>query len=243
VLDERLVTDGAESGAFTITFDDASLSQLDLGFPVLARHDVPGVVFIPTGFVGGFFRGEPILTLGELRALAEAGWELGSHTVTHVRLAKDGELQVTADRLERELVASKSWLAEHGFDAIAFAYPYGRYNDEVEEHAARHYRYMRTTADGLNPVVAAHTRLASYNLCQSKVSRFKRAVDEAARRGAWVIGVVHHVTADPALIPGDDERSWIAAPALEDCVAHAIGAGLSPAAFRDIRARATTIVS
>jgi peptidoglycan/xylan/chitin deacetylase (PgdA/CDA1 family) len=233
------VTDGAESGAFTITFDDASLSQLELGLPVLARQGVAGVAFVPTGLVGGFFQGEPILTLDQLHHLAEAGWELGSHTVTHRKLTKNGVLHVSRDQLECELSDSRTWLAEHGFEATALAYPYGSYNDEVEEQAARHYRYVRTTATGLNPICAAHSRLGSYNLCQRKVRRFKGAVDEAARQGAWVIGVVHHVTADPALIPLDDERSWIAGPALEECVEHALAAGLAPATFQDVHRLAT----
>jgi peptidoglycan/xylan/chitin deacetylase (PgdA/CDA1 family) len=233
------VTHGAEAGAFTITFDDASLSQLELGLPVLARQGVAGVAFVPTGLVGGFFQGEPILTLDQLHHLAAAGWELGSHTVTHAKLTKKGVLHVSRERLEHELSESRSWLADHGFESTAFAYPYGRYNDEVEEQAARHYRYVRTTADGLNPICAAHPRLGSYNLCQRKVRRFKGAVDEAARQGAWVIGVVHHVTSDPAHIPLDDERSWIAAPALEECVEHALAAGLAPATFQDVHGLAT----
>jgi peptidoglycan/xylan/chitin deacetylase (PgdA/CDA1 family) len=228
----------APSGAFTITFDDASLSQFELGLPVLARHGVPGVVFVATGLVGGFFDGERILTLDQLRQLDAAGWELGSHTVTHAKLAKDGVLQVSRDDLEHELADSRRWLAEHGFDAMSFAYPYGRYNDEVEERAVRYYRYVRTTADGLNPVCTAHSRLGSYNVCQRKVPHFKRAVDEAARQGAWAIGVVHHVAAEAAVIPPDDEKFWIAAAALEECVEYALASGLAPATFRDLRERA-----
>jgi peptidoglycan/xylan/chitin deacetylase (PgdA/CDA1 family) len=233
------VSGDRSSGAFTIAFDDASLSQLELGLPVLARHGVPGVVFVPTGLVGGFFRGEPILTLDQLRRLDSAGWELGSHTVTHARLAKNGVLRVSRDQLDRELTDSRAWLVEHGFQVTSFAYPYGRYSDEVEERAAGIYRYVRTTSDGLNPICAAHSRLASYNLCQRKVSRFKRAVAETARRSAWLIGVVHHVTADPALIPSEDDKSWIAASALEECVEHALAAGLTPSTFRDIHGVAT----
>jgi peptidoglycan/xylan/chitin deacetylase (PgdA/CDA1 family) len=231
----------AASGAFTITFDDASLSHLELGLPVLARHGVPGVAFVTTGLVGGFFLGERILTVDELRHLAEAGWELGSHTVTHPKLTEKGVLNVSRDQLESEFSDSRSWLAGHGFEVTALAYPYGRYNDEVEEHAARHYRYVRTTADGLNPICAAHSRLGSYNLCQRRVPRFKRAVDEAAGQGAWVIAVVHHVTTNPALIPPDDERSWLAAAALEECVEYALAAGLTPATFQDVHRLATLV--
>jgi peptidoglycan/xylan/chitin deacetylase (PgdA/CDA1 family) len=237
------VTRVAATGAFTITFDDASLSQLELGLPVLAGKEVAGVVFVPTGLVGSFFQGEAILSLEQLHHLADAGWEVGSHTVTHPKFTKNGVLYVSRDQLDYELSGSQRWLAEHGFEATAFAYPYGRYNDEVEEQAARHYRYVRTTADGLNPICAGHSRLGSYNLCQRKVPRFKRAVDEAARQAAWVIGVVHHVTSDPAVIPLDDERSWIAAPALEECVEHALAAGLAPATFQDVHGLATIAVA
>jgi peptidoglycan/xylan/chitin deacetylase (PgdA/CDA1 family) len=230
------VTGVRGSGTFTITFDDASLSQLELGLPVLARHGVAGVVFVPTGLVGTSFHGEPLLTLAQLHELDEAGWELGSHTVTHPRLAKDGALQVSRDRLARELTDSRSWLRAHGFEVTAFAYPYGRFNDEVEAQAARTYTYARTTVDGLNPVCAAHSSLSSYNLCDRKARRFERAVEAAAEQGAWLIGVVHHVAPDPALIPPDEDASWISVDALEDCVEHALANGLAPATFRDLRA-------
>lgn len=221
-------------GWFTLTFDDASRSHLELGLPALARHGVRGVAFVPTGLTGGFFEREPIMTVDELRELADAGWEMGSHTVTHPRLAKDGVLQVSRDDLEREIADSQTWLLEHGFEAVAFAYPYGRYNDEVESQVARYYRYARTTADGLNTPCAAHSRLRSYSLCQRKVPRWKTAVDQAASRSAWLIGVVHHITVASEFIPSDDEKSWVTYPALEEAIAYALDAGLKPATFADI---------
>jgi peptidoglycan/xylan/chitin deacetylase (PgdA/CDA1 family) len=56
-------------GVFTLTFDDASRSQLERGLPILAEHDVRGVMFAPTGLLGGWFEREPLLDLDGLRAL------------------------------------------------------------------------------------------------------------------------------------------------------------------------------
>jgi peptidoglycan/xylan/chitin deacetylase (PgdA/CDA1 family) len=230
-------SDSFNSGIFTLSFDDASYSQLEFGFPVLKRNRMSGVVFVPTGLVGGSFMGEPVMPLSELRVLARTGWEIGSHTVTHARLAdREGRLRLSRPELEAELTQSKRWLAENGFDAIAFAYPYGRYNEEIEMLAERDYRYIRTTADGVNPIAASNSRMWSYNLCERKVPRWKRAVDEAAQTKTWVIGVAHHIAASVDAIPLEDEANWITCESLEDCLHYALDAGLSCRTFAQVRA-------
>ena len=223
-------------GVFTITFDDGSRSQLELGYPVLASHGVPAVLFFITGLAGRPFEGERLLELGDLRTLEAAGWEIGSHTVSHPHLARHGETRLPRDRLDAELRESRRWLRSHGFEGRSFAYPYGRFNEEVERAAASVYRYVRTTADGLNPPCGSSPRLGSYNLCGRKLERFKRAADEAAATGAWLIGVVHHVAPSADRIPAADESSWIAADQLSEAVDHALAAGLEPHTFNEVHA-------
>ncbi len=48
----RAITDPPWRRTMAITFDDAYRSTLELGLPVLARHDVPATVYAPTDFVG-----------------------------------------------------------------------------------------------------------------------------------------------------------------------------------------------
>lgn len=230
-------SDSFTSGIFTLSFDDASRSQLEFGFPILNRHELTGVVFVPTGLVGGSFMGEPVMTLAELRELASAGWEMGSHTVTHARLAdREGRQLISGLALEAELTRSKRWLIENRFDAIALAYPYGRYNEQIERLAEREYRYIRTTADGLNPIASTNSRMCSYNLCERKVPRWKRAIDEAARTKTWVIGVAHHIAASVDAIPLEDEANWITRDSLEDCVRYGLAAGLACQTFAAVYA-------
>lgn len=230
----------SRGGLVTLTFDDASRSQLERGLPVLDSAGATGVLFVPTGLLGTWFEREPLLDLDGVRRLADAGWEVGSHTVSHARLAKDGDLLLDRGVLRRELGESRAWLASRGLSPITLAYPYGRFNEEVEALAARLYRYVRTTADGLNEIAAASPRLHAYTLCDRRIPRWRRAVERAAASGGWLIGTVHHVAGWPTEIPADDERSWITQDGLADCLATAIGAGLEPCTFRDVHDRSLT---
>ena len=224
------------TGAFSITFDDGSRSQLERGLPLLDALGVRGVLFFVTGLAGQRFEGERLITAAELDELAAAGWEIGSHTVSHRHLARNGETRLKPEELRAELRDSRRWLRERGFPACSFAYPYGRTNVEVEAMASRYYRYVRTTADGLNPICARNARLGSYNLCGRKVRRWKRAVDDAAASGQWAIGVVHHIAASAAGIPPDDDSSWIGEEQLTECVRHALDAGLAACTFEEVGA-------
>lgn len=40
------------SGRVVVTFDDAARDTLQVAMPILARHNVPATVFVPSGFVG-----------------------------------------------------------------------------------------------------------------------------------------------------------------------------------------------
>ena len=84
-----------------ITFDDAYRSVIELAFPILSRAGFSATVFAPTDFVGieepwpgrasttgaRPAREELVpMSWEELEHLAQAGWEIGSHTRSHPRL-------------------------------------------------------------------------------------------------------------------------------------------------------------
>jgi peptidoglycan/xylan/chitin deacetylase (PgdA/CDA1 family) len=87
-----------------VTFDDAYLSVLELGKPILDRLGLPASVFVPTDYPG---RDGPMTWPGidqwlggpheaelrpmsweQLGGLADAGWEIGSHTCSHPHLTQ-----------------------------------------------------------------------------------------------------------------------------------------------------------
>jgi len=126
-----------------ITFDDGYESTWTRAHPLLQRLGAPATVFVPTHFIE---TGKPLrwpgieewsntahahelrpLTLAQLRALAAAGWEVGSHTVSHPRLPV-----LTDDRLADELARSKAWIEERlERPCETLAYPYGAYDERV----------------------------------------------------------------------------------------------------------------
>jgi peptidoglycan/xylan/chitin deacetylase (PgdA/CDA1 family) len=61
--------------------------------------------------------------------VAEAGWEIGSHTCSHPRLPSLGD-----EHLRRELFESRSVVAERlGRPCGTLAYPYGDHDERVVE--------------------------------------------------------------------------------------------------------------
>jgi peptidoglycan/xylan/chitin deacetylase (PgdA/CDA1 family) len=112
-----------------LTFDDGERSVLEQGFPVLAEVGVPGTVFVIVEAVGAPGR----LGWDDLETLAAAGWEVGSHTVTHARLTElddaslDEELRGSREAIERRLRRP----------CCSIAYPYGAWNAPVRAAAAR----------------------------------------------------------------------------------------------------------
>jgi peptidoglycan/xylan/chitin deacetylase (PgdA/CDA1 family) len=143
----RAVTGPRDGRLLVVTFDDAYRSVFELAFPVLRRLGVPGTVFAPTDFIGGpgpmawpgidRWLGGPhehelaCMSAGELRELADAGWEIGSHTRSHPRLTS------LSDELAPELADSRARIEEVvGASCHSLAYPYGDADRRVAAAAA-----------------------------------------------------------------------------------------------------------
>lgn len=143
------VRGGYSGRLMAITFDDAFRSVFEVAFPVLKSLGLVGTVFAPTGFVG---RGEPVgwpeveVWLGgphqeelypaswqQLNELAEAGWEIGSHTRTHPHLT-----DLSDEELEIELMESREQCQHHlGTPCRSIAYPFGDCDTRVAAAALR----------------------------------------------------------------------------------------------------------
>jgi len=132
-----------------VTFDDSYRSVLEFALPILSRHGFPGTVFVPTAYAGsgspmawpgidGWLGGpheSELLPMGwdELRALAGAGWEIGSHTHTHPRLT-----ELDDESLLDELTRSRRECEHHlGVRCDSLSYPYGDHDARVVDAAAR----------------------------------------------------------------------------------------------------------
>ena len=118
--------DGRQRGLVGITFDDGYVNVLEAALPELQRHGFGATAYIISGRLGGTNEWDagpawPLMSASEVGKLAAAGVEIGSHGVTHTRLAGANAEQLTA-----EVGASRAALAELvGAEIRGFAYPYG----------------------------------------------------------------------------------------------------------------------
>jgi peptidoglycan/xylan/chitin deacetylase (PgdA/CDA1 family) len=117
------------AGLAAITFDDGMRNNHEVAWPILAEYSLPATVYVTIGFIDG---SSPWIGAGaagammserELRELADAGWELGAHTMTHPDMSKLGYEQCLG-----EIGDSAAALEQISGRAVeTFAYPFGRY--------------------------------------------------------------------------------------------------------------------
>jgi peptidoglycan/xylan/chitin deacetylase (PgdA/CDA1 family) len=90
---------------------------------VLQRHGFNATMYLPTAFIGDGrrqFKGRDCLTWTEVAELHRAGFEFGSHTVTHPRL-----VDLPWNQIRDELAESKRAIELRlNTSVTTFAYPY-----------------------------------------------------------------------------------------------------------------------
>jgi peptidoglycan/xylan/chitin deacetylase (PgdA/CDA1 family) len=108
-----------------LTFDDGYRDNYEAAYPLLKKHGFRATIFMVSGFVDrpGY------LTWAQLREMAASGITIGGHTLSHPDLTRLKPVDVM-----REVAESKAIL-EHGIGRPVhfFAYPSGRYNQQVVE--------------------------------------------------------------------------------------------------------------
>ena len=119
------------AGLLALSFDDGLQDNHEVLLPILKEHAIPATVYVMTGYIG---RPYPwisgltdvrLMNEAELRELAQAGVELGAHTVSHPDLS-----QLDREACLREMVESRDEVERiTGAPVHTFAYPFCRYGD------------------------------------------------------------------------------------------------------------------
>jgi peptidoglycan/xylan/chitin deacetylase (PgdA/CDA1 family) len=113
--------------ATLVTIDDGDPSVLRIAAPILQKHGVPAVAFVLGGTPAGF----SVMTPSQLRALADAGVDIESHSVSHASLAR-----LSSADMRREAVESRQRIEDMiGRPVTAFAYPFGTRRDYSDDAA------------------------------------------------------------------------------------------------------------
>jgi peptidoglycan/xylan/chitin deacetylase (PgdA/CDA1 family) len=126
-----------------ITFDDGTRSIYDSAFPVMQKYGFTGVAYIVNNYMDS--QDQIYMRPEQVKELAAAGWEVGSHSLSHIDLTHFPERQ------RNEIVESRERLeSELGVPVLSFAYPFGALDGPTVDYV--HYAgYI--AAMGLGPTV------------------------------------------------------------------------------------------
>jgi len=114
-----------------VTFDDGYLDNFTYAAPILRRAQVPCSFYVTTGilesdaaFPHDVLRGNSglkVLNWAQVRTMSQWGFEIGSHSVSHLDCVAAPKQQLEAELAESALRIRR----ETGADSLVFAYPYG----------------------------------------------------------------------------------------------------------------------
>lgn len=124
--------DEARSRLVGLTFDDGYADFAEYSLPVLQRYGFTATAFIVAGRLGteDIWADEPpkpLLTAGQVRLVADEGFEVGSHGLRHVSLLSANDSELT-----EEIVNSRRILQQiSGQSVSGFCYPYGHHDRRI----------------------------------------------------------------------------------------------------------------
>ncbi len=121
-----------------LTFDDGYLDNYTNLLPLMQQYGYRGVLYLLGDFEVRYNQWdlaidptEPraeLMDQAQKQAFVAAGWEIGAHTMHHVRLP-----ELPAAEAAAEISQSKAALEQaFGTEILSFAYPYGALNEQVK---------------------------------------------------------------------------------------------------------------
>ena len=201
-------------GIVSITFDDGYATDYDTALPILQKHGLSATHYVFVDAVGDTANG--YMTADQIIALAAAGEEIGSHTVTHARLT-----QLEPSQVASELANSKNILESIlATEVASFALPYGDFDAQVIAQVRNHYRSSRTTISGYNtPYNIDPYRIVVMPLdYATSLSEVQTWVDTAKQENYWLVLMYHKID--------DSGGSSVRAEDLDAALAYIKGSGV-----------------
>lgn len=183
-------------GILTITFDDGGRSQFENGLRIAKANGIVGTLFVPPANISAASApGGPswVINWDEVRAFHDAGWEIGAHGLSHLRLPELEPAEL-AREIEQPIA---DIIAQIGIKPVSFSSPYGAFNDEVIAQVMGSYSYHLSWKGhaGRNPVTALDHRyigrfevtndMSSAQVCGEMV--------RAAQTGIWLVLLFHGI--------------------------------------------------
>ena len=177
------------------TFDGNNLTTHSSAYPILAGHHWKGSLYLSGNSLatGGF------LSNVQIQELADAGWDLLSHTQTSPDLTT-----LNAAQIQSELSTAEASLAAQGFALTGkhLAYPSGSFNTAVQDAVAAAGYLTGADASGMTqaPISTAKGfdsgfyRVVRVGLDSGvSLAQAKAEVDQVIKRGGSTVFLIHNL--------------------------------------------------
>lgn len=139
----RSITVSGYSAVMTLTFDDGHKTVLTKALPLLSAYSVTATAYIVPAWTS--LDPDAYMTWNDVASLRDAGWDIGSHGMTHARLT-----EVDPFDLHYEIGQSQAEFQNRGFPAKTFSLPNESYNAAVLDVVRQYYESCKTDR-GINP--------------------------------------------------------------------------------------------
>lgn len=199
----------------SFTFDDVPASAASRGGPILERHGMRGTFYVAAATCGHPDRHWTVASAADVRGLHASGHEIACHTANHVNVQSlDGPALLRQCDINDDLIAGITGapVSRH------FAYPFGDLGLRQKRVLEKRFLTCRSIYERLN--------VGRIDLgCLGATGLFDRVfdersivavLDEAVRRGAWLIFYTHDVADEPTFMG--------TSPKLLDAVARQVAA-------------------
>lgn len=187
--------------ALSLTFDDARLSQPDLGIPVLNKHDVKATFYVIPQSV--------MKRVDGWKMAVKSGHEIGNHSYTHpctgnFAWSRENALEnYTMDQMRKQLDSANTLIMNLlGVKPVSFAYPCGQTfvgrGVNIESYVpiiASDFKSGRGWLDeGPNdPAFCDLAQLTGMEMDNKSFAEIKKLIESARAKGSWLILAGHEM--------------------------------------------------
>jgi peptidoglycan/xylan/chitin deacetylase (PgdA/CDA1 family) len=182
----------------SVNFDDGWESVYTDALPVLQSDGIPTTQYI----IAGEFMNPAYMSLAQVKAMKNAGHEIGSHTMSHPDLTTLDE-----NRLFYELSESKNLLSEVQ-PINDFAAPYSASDPTTLAFIKRLYRSNRLSdgakSSSIEKDINTKANFNQYAITafavtrQTDVATIQRYIDYTKANNGWLILVYHQINGNPS---------------------------------------------
>ncbi len=192
----------------SVTFDDGYETTYEDALPILQKHGIRTTQYVLSGV-----ESNPIyLSWDQIKAIQQAGHEIGCHTVNHPELTT-----ISNDEVMQQLQGCKTTLSKRYGPITDFASPYGAENASTLSSIKKVFASQRNTnGDSSNGVTNADVNTAAYfnsnNIIgmtvkhDTTLAELQQLVDFTIKNNGWLVLTYHQADDGPSKYALDPYR-------------------------------------